>query len=216
MLFKLCPKHLLHTLPERDICRLINFRKIIFILQFSLLLPSFGSLLLSLLGLGSSGRHANSCVLLLPHSLGLENYELVHQKCLESAHRDETIKPDKTSVEVTSLEVKNLLILWSFCKSIPEGKHGQNNTGKSHHNEQKVTQLENFLCNTRLLGIGKNSTSMVNSFHEIMNEQEDNADSGKPHYVSWNNKSQVQTGVLYLGRHIFLLGFLEVQLWKHV
>merc|ERR1711915_270339 len=116
-----------HKLSSKLLCLLgilINLGKIT-VLLFSSKFPGLGFLLFCFPGLHTRARAGTGAGLCLSPSLELANDEIPHKPSLKKTNCNQTVEPDKTSVEVTSLQINLLLLGRKLCQTKPKGENGK-------------------------------------------------------------------------------------------
>ena len=146
----------------------------------------------------------------------LEDNELVHEKSLEAADSNQAVETNETSVEVAGCQVNDLGLLRQLGQAEPKSENGEDDAGEPGHNKQQVAQLEDLPGHASLFHVGEKTAPMVHRLSQVMNEEENDAESVEAHVVGGHDKGQVEAGVLDLGRHVLLLGLLEIELGEDV
>ena len=109
-----------------------------------------------------------------------------------------------------------MLLRGQLGQTKPEGEDGEDDGGQPGQHEQEVAQLEQLAGDASLLGVGEDPADVEHGLGKIVDDEENQRESGESEHVGSDDECQVEDCVLDLRRHVFLLCLLEVKLGEDV
>jgi len=183
--------------------------------------PLFASLGLFLLGLAwFSGRGKAEAAAgqgpVLPPPLQVESDKVPHLVGLQQADGRKDDDPEDKGVVGSGGKVNDLLGSRRLGKAVPKGQHGHGDGAEAGQNKEDLVHVVERPCHALFVAVGEDSASVENGFGDILENQQDEGDSGVVEQVGADDESKVKGGVFDASRHVFPLDFLEIQFRENV